>query len=67
MSTLDSPLGNAVPQAAATWLVENFARLVEEHGVPGATVAVLAGGEVATAAGGVTSQIGRASCRERVL
>src|SRR6478735_3892074 len=55
MSTLDSPLGNAGPQAAATWLVENFARLVEEHGVPGATVAVLVGGEVATAAGGVTS------------
>ena len=42
-------------QAAATWLAENFARLVEEHGVPGATIAVLAGGEVATAAGGVTS------------
>src|SRR6476469_3156187 len=55
MSTLDSPLGNAGPQAAATWLVENFARLVEEHGVPGATVAVLVGGEIATATGGVTS------------
>jgi len=55
MSLLESPLGTAGPQAAATWLAENFARLVEEHGVPGATIAVLAGGEVATAAGGVTS------------
>ncbi len=54
-SPLNSPLGNAGSQAAATWLVENFARLVKEHGVPGATVAVLAGGEVVAAAGGVTS------------
>jgi len=55
MSTQDSPLGTDAPQAAATWLAENFADLVTEHGVPGATIAVLAGGEVATAAGGVTS------------
>ena len=30
--------------AAARWLEDNFARLVAEHGVPGATVAVLAEG-----------------------
>ncbi|MFI2706022.1 serine hydrolase domain-containing protein, partial [Nocardioides sp. CER28] len=34
---------------------DNFARLVAEHDVPGATVAVLAEGRVATAVGGVTS------------
>jgi len=55
MSTLESPSGTTGPQDAASWLAENFARLVEEHGVPGATIAVLAGGEVVTAAGGVTS------------
>ena len=54
MSTLESPLGNAGLQAAATWLDENFTRLVEEHGVPGASIAVLANGETAAAAG-VTS------------
>lgn len=42
--------------AAARWLDDNFARLVAEHDVPGATVAVLAAGEVVTAAGGVTSR-----------
>ncbi|SFC97949.1 CubicO group peptidase, beta-lactamase class C family [Nocardioides terrae] len=41
--------------AAATWLLESFARLVAEHDVPGATVAVLADGRIATATGGVTS------------
>ena len=40
---------------AARWLEDNFARLVAEHDVPGATVAVLAEGRVATATGGVTS------------
>lgn len=55
MSTLESPLGNATLGAAATWLNERFAHLVEEHGVPGATIAVLAAGEVTTAASGVTS------------
>ena len=39
----------------ARWLEDTFADLVAEHGVPGATVAVLAGGQVVTAAGGVTS------------
>ena len=46
MTTLDN---------AARWLDENFARLVAEHEVPGASVAVLAGGEIATGAGGVAS------------
>src|SRR6478672_8295116 len=41
--------------AAARWLDDNFARLVAEHQVPGATVAVLAGDRIATATGGVTS------------
>jgi CubicO group peptidase (beta-lactamase class C family) len=56
MSLLESPpLGTAGLQATATWLDESFARLVEEHGVPGASIAVLADGEVAVAAAGVTS------------
>ena len=38
---------------AAHWLEDNFARLVAEHDVPGATVAVLAEGRVTTATGGV--------------
>ncbi|MEQ6900834.1 serine hydrolase domain-containing protein [Nocardioides sp. YIM 152588] len=41
--------------AASAWLEENFARLVAERQVPGATVAVLAEGRVAAAAAGVTS------------
>jgi CubicO group peptidase (beta-lactamase class C family) len=52
MSTLHS-LG---PDGAAQWLEENLAHLIAEHEVPGATVAVLAGGRIVAAAGaGVTS------------
>ncbi|WP_426567034.1 serine hydrolase domain-containing protein [Angustibacter sp. McL0619] len=42
-------------QSAAHWLAESFAHLADEHGVPGATIAVLAGGEIVTAGAGVTS------------
>ncbi|MFD7896923.1 serine hydrolase domain-containing protein [Streptomyces sp. NPDC059568] len=39
-----------------SWLDANFAKLVRDHGVPGATVAVRhPGGEIVTAAAGVTS------------
>src|SRR5690349_6566989 len=60
MSTLDNPTAGTASEssaldAAARWLDDNFARLVSEHQVPGATVAVLAGGRIATGAGGVTS------------
>lgn len=44
------------PDAAAGWLEENFEHLVADHEVPGASVAVLAGGRIVAAAGaGVTS------------
>lgn len=36
-----------------SWLDENLAELISKHGVPAASVAVLAGGEVSTAAAGV--------------
>ena len=42
--------------AAARWLDGNLTRLVSEHGVPGATVAVLVDGQVVAAAAGVTSR-----------
>ncbi|WP_329792282.1 hypothetical protein V1227_10310 [Lentzea sp. DG1S-22] len=38
------------------WLQENLPRLVAEHGVPGAAVAVTVGDEVAEAAAGVLSR-----------
>lgn len=50
-----SPQESTGLDAAASWLDDNFASLVAEHQVPGAGVAVLAGGRIATAAGGVTS------------
>jgi CubicO group peptidase (beta-lactamase class C family) len=40
---------------AARFLQESFADLVAEHGVPGASIAVLAGDRVITAAAGTTS------------
>lgn len=40
---------------AARFLQESFAELVAEHGVPGASIAVLAGDQVITAAAGTTS------------
>jgi CubicO group peptidase (beta-lactamase class C family) len=40
---------------AARFLQESFADLVAEHGVPGASIAVLAGDQVITAAAGTTS------------
>ena len=43
MSTQESRLANTGLQATATWLAESFARLVEEHEVPVAEIAVLAG------------------------
>ena len=60
MSTLDNPTAGAASEGpalddAARWLDDNFARLVSEHQVPGAGVAVLAGGRIVTGAGGVTS------------
>ena len=45
------------PQSVRAWLDENFARIVAERGVPGASVAVLTDGEVLTAAAGVTSLV----------
>jgi CubicO group peptidase (beta-lactamase class C family) len=51
----ESRRANAGPQSAGQWLAKSFARLVEEHEVPGATIAVLAGGEIVTAGAGVTS------------
>ncbi|MGZ0150770.1 serine hydrolase domain-containing protein [Kribbella sp. WER1] len=36
-----------------SWLDENLAALITKHGVPAASVAVLAGGEVSTAAAGI--------------
>ncbi|MFC4588418.1 serine hydrolase domain-containing protein [Sphaerisporangium corydalis] len=44
------------PESVQSWLDEHFARIVAERGVPGASVAVLAGGRVLTAAAGVLSQ-----------
>jgi CubicO group peptidase (beta-lactamase class C family) len=41
--------------AAADWLDRSFAALVAERGVPGASVGVLVGDRMATAAAGVTS------------
>ncbi|TIC80505.1 beta-lactamase family protein [Nocardioides sp. GY 10113] len=41
--------------AASAWLEDNFDRIVAEHGVPGATVAVLTDGRITAAAAGVTS------------
>ncbi|MER7070258.1 serine hydrolase domain-containing protein [Terrabacter sp. NPDC000476] len=55
MPTQDSTPGSAASRSTAAWLEESFARLVEEHGVPGASVAVLVDGSIVTAAGGVTS------------
>jgi len=37
------------------WLDENLARLIDKHSVPGASVAVLADGEVSVAAAGILS------------
>jgi CubicO group peptidase (beta-lactamase class C family) len=44
------------PEDVQQWLDEHFARIVAERGVPGASVAVLTGGRVLTAAGGVLSR-----------
>src|SRR4051812_15298954 len=43
------------PEMVQSWLDEHFARIVKERAVPGASVAVLAQGQVLTAAGGVLS------------
>ncbi|NYD43752.1 serine hydrolase domain-containing protein [Nocardioides panaciterrulae] len=56
MSNTESSQRALGPDEVARWLDENFVRLVAERGVPGASVAVLAGGQVVGAAGaGVTS------------
>ncbi len=47
--------GMTTYEHAVEWLDANFAGLVAEHGVPGASVGVLVGDRVATAAAGVTS------------
>lgn len=40
---------------AAAWLEESFAGLVAKHGVPGASVALVADGRITAAAAGVLS------------
>ncbi|MBO3746096.1 beta-lactamase family protein [Streptosporangiaceae bacterium NEAU-GS5] len=44
------------PESVQSWLDEHFAPIVADRGVPGASVAVLAGGRVLTAAAGVLSR-----------
>ncbi len=56
MSNSQCSPGSIGPEAVDRWLEENFARLLAAHDVPGASVAVLVGGEiVAAACAGVTS------------
>ncbi|WP_030508236.1 serine hydrolase domain-containing protein [Microbispora rosea] len=43
------------PESVQRWLDENFARLVAEHEVPGASIAVLTQGQVLASAAGVLS------------